>query len=186
MNIKHLDYVSRKLSKILRHDPTPLKMSKDGWIEINDILEHFTITMDDLIYIVDTNDKKRFRISDDETQICANQGHSKNIAIKKELPKLTAIQQDIILYHGTDSNASILIKKDGLKSGTRQHVHWTTNIELAKKRAVQKSVWNKCKPILITLNAKHYLNNKGILYLSDNSVYLTPDINNILLNFIDL
>lgn len=186
MNSKELDYVSRKMSKLLRHDPTPLTITKEGWMSVNDLLAYFNISHEELQYIVETNNKNRFGFNEDETLICANQGHSKNIAINKQLPRITTIQQDLILYHGTDINAVKQINKTGLNPGTRQHVHWTTDIELAKKRANQKSKWNKSKPVLVTLNAKHYLNHKGILYLSDNNVYLTPDVLPLLLNFIEL
>lgn len=172
------------MSKILRHDPTPLTMDSSGWINSIDLINHFNISMDDLIDIVKTNDKQRFRFNDDRSKICANQGHSKGVAEQKELSKMTSLSgEDIILYHGTDAIAAELIKNSYIKSGNRQHVHWTQNLELATKRAKNKAGWNKSKPVLITLEVKKYLNtHKGVLYLSDNNVYLTPEISGQLLN----
>lgn len=181
-----LNKISRKLSKILRHDPYPFKISKDGWVSTKDIIEHYNITLDDLIYIVETNDKKRFSLNEDNTLICANQGHSNGIAENKEYVLITEEPEDLILYHGTDNIAAHLIKNDVLKPGNRQHVHWTPNINLAKKRANQRSTWNNSNPVLITLKIKTYLNNKGKLYLSDNNVYLTPEVKPIFLNFINI
>ena len=181
-----LKRISRKLSKILRHDPTPLTMDKEGWILVDDILNYFDISHDDLVEIVVTNDKQRFRFNDDETKICANQGHSKGIAQDKVLTQVTAVQQDSLLYHGTDADAAEKIKNSHIDTGSRQHVHWTTNLELAKKRAKQKASWNKSTPILVSLPVKRYLNHKGKLYLSDNNVYLTPNVPGHLLNFSEL
>lgn len=181
-----LNKISRKLSKILRHDPYPFTISDEGWVSTDEIIKHYGITLDDLIYIVETNDKKRFSLNEDNTLICANQGHSENIAINKTYNQLTDPDTELILYHGTDDVIAELIKNDVMKTGNRQHVHWTPNINLAKKRANQRSEWNKTKPVLITLKIKTYLNNKGKIFISDNNVYLTPEIKPLFLNFINL
>ncbi len=183
--MERLQKISRKLSKILRHDPYPLSLDKDGWMSCDSILNHYDITMDDLIWIVDNNDKKRFSFNDDETLIRANQGHSAGL-IENILPQITMVQQDFLLYHGTDLKTADLILADCIKPGKREHVHWTKNKDLATKRAKQRQEWNKDKPVLITLSVKKYLNNKGKLYISENDVYLTPEISNIFLNKIEL
>ncbi|TXG80170.1 MAG: RNA 2'-phosphotransferase [Spirochaetes bacterium] len=181
-----LNKISRKLSKILRHDPYPFTISDDGWISTQAIINYYNITLDDLIYIVETNDKKRFSLNDDNTLICANQGHSNGIAENKVFTQITDVETEFVLYHGTDDVIAELIKNDVMKTGKRQHVHWTPNIDLAKKRANQRSEWNKTKPVLITLKIKTYLNNKGKIFISDNNVYLTPEIKTLFLNFINL
>jgi putative RNA 2'-phosphotransferase len=178
----NLDKISRTLSKLLRHDPTPLKLNSDGWMCVDSILNHFNITLIDLKNIVETNDKKRFSFNDDETLICANQGHSSNVAINKKLSQITSIQKTFLLYHGTDQKAHDLIILSSLRAGNRQHVHWTTNLELAQFRANQKAIKNKSTGVIITMDVKNYLSNKGKLYLSDNNVYLTPDVENQFLN----
>lgn len=171
---------------MLRHDPTPLTMDSAGWMMVDDILNHFEISLDDLIEIVDTNDKQRFKLNDDMTKLCANQGHKKGLVPDKKLTQITAVQVDSILYHGTDADAAEKIKNSHIHAGNREYVNWTTNLELATKRAKQKAGWNKSTPVLITLHVKQYLNNKGKLYLSDNNVYNTPNVSARLLNFSDL
>lgn len=181
-----LNKISRKLSKILRHDPYPFTISNDGWVSTDAIIDYYGITLDDLIHIVETNDKKRFSLNHDNSLICANQGHSNGIAENKEFTQITDTETELILYHGTDDVIAELIKTDVMKTGNRQHVHWTPNIELAKKRANQRSQWNNTKPVLINLNIKKYLNNKGKIFISDNNVYLTPEVKPLFLNFINL
>lgn len=72
----YLKRCSRRMSKILRHDPEGLEMDSKGWIKSNDLINHFNISMNDLIEIVDTNDKKRFVFNTDKSLIRAAQGHS--------------------------------------------------------------------------------------------------------------
>lgn len=176
--------ISKRMSKILRHDPHPLIMDSKGWISTTDLINHLNITQEQLQIIVDTNDKKRFMFNDDKTLIRASQGHSHGIAVDKEYPQITALQSSLILYHGTDDATWNLIKNDKIIPGSRQYVHWTANKELAEKRAKQRQYHNKTKPVLITLDAKHYLNAKGKLFLSENEVYLTPEIEGKHLNII--
>jgi len=179
-----LKRISRKMSKLLRHDPTPLSMDSSGWIMSDDILTHFDIELTDLIEIVTTNDKQRFKFNDDKSKICANQGHTKGVVTDKVLTQITAVQVDSILYHGTDAIAAKKIKESHIHTGNREYVNWTSNLELATKRANQKAGWNKSTPVIISLHVKQYLNNNGKLYISDNNVYNTPNVPGNLLNFL--
>lgn len=167
---------SKRMSKILRHDPHPLTMDSKGWVKTEDLLKHLQLTQQQLDTIVETNDKKRFMFNEDKTFIRASQGHSQGVATEKEHAQLTTVQQDFILYHGTDDATWDLIKDDKIIPGSRQYVHWTPNRELAEKRAYQRKFHNKTKPVLITLSVKHYLNLKGKLFIAENEVYLTPEI----------
>ena len=59
---KELVKSSRFLSKILRHNPevVGITLNDKGWASVSEILKILKIKKDDLIEIVDTNDKKRF------------------------------------------------------------------------------------------------------------------------------
>ncbi len=164
------------MSKLLRHDPHPLIMDKEGWVSVLELITHLHISLEDLNTIVETNDKKRFMFNTNKYFIRATQGHSQGVAPDKEYAQITAIQQDFTLYHGTDDMTWNIIKDDKIIPGKRQYVHWTANKQLAEKRATQRQFHNKTKPVLITLQAKSYLNGKGKLYLAENDVYLTPEI----------
>lgn len=105
--------ISKYLSYILRHKPETinLKLDKEGWGDIQYIIDNseMDLSYDKIKEIVDTNDKKRFSISEDGTKIRANQGHTTkdvDIHFKKSIPP-------IILYHGTqESNIPSIMKKD--------------------------------------------------------------------------
>jgi len=176
MNNNILDKKSRKMSKLLRHDPKPLIMDDKGWITAESLCKYLEITQEDLIWIVDNNDKKRFGFNEDKTLIRANQGHSKGIADEKEYTRITALQAELELYHGTDDITADIIKNDKIIAGSRQYVHWSPNIETAIKRARQRAFHNKTSPIVIVLKARNYIHSGGKLLLADNDVYLTPEI----------
>lgn len=171
------------MSKLLRHDPGTLKMDKSGWVDSYELCSHLHIGFDTLENIVETNDKKRFVFNEDKSQIRAAQGHSKGIADNKDYVQITASQADFLLFHGTDSVIAELIKKDMIKSGDRQYVHWSQNIETAKKRANQRAHHNKTQPVIISLNAKSYIHGGGKVFMAENEVYLTPDIDGKILSY---
>lgn len=191
MNTNELEKISRKLSKILRHDPTPLTMDKEGWINVSDLCNHFKITLDELTWIVDNNDKKRFSFNFIDVNMFnisnlalrANQGHSKGVAEDKEFAQLKALQEEKLLYHGTDDVIAALIYKDKIIPGKRQHVHWSANIETAKKRAKQRAYYNRTEPVIIILKACSYIHSGGKIFISENEVYLTPAIDGKILKY---
>lgn len=164
------------MSKLLRHDPDTLEMDKEGWVSSESLIAYLGITADELIDIVTSNDKQRFVLSEDKSKIRAAQGHSKGVADDKEYTRLTQVQTDFDLYHGTDSTAADKIRQTELSPGKRQYVHWTRDLALATKRANQKALWNKAEPCLITLHVKHYLNGGGKLFVAENGVHLTPAV----------
>ena len=82
---KKLKKVSINLSKILRHQAIQRNIHIDdsGWVKLNDILkcnEFKKTSLNDIKYIVDNNEKKRFALElrNDEYFIRANQGHTIN------------------------------------------------------------------------------------------------------------
>ena len=66
--------ISKYLSFILRHQPDSigLTLSDEGWANINELIEKtkkFKLTKASIQTVVDTNDKKRFLISNDGQRI---------------------------------------------------------------------------------------------------------------------
>lgn len=173
---KELQRISRYLSKLLRHDPEELTMDDKGWINVSEILKKFNIKFNDLKLIVDTNDKKRFVFNNDCTKISAAQGHSSNIATEKQYPCITMSQGEFNLYHGTDKLTAEKILASTINTGTRKHVHWTKNVELATKRAEQRKNQTKSEAVFIVLDGKKYMSDGNKIYVSENEVYLTYEI----------
>lgn len=181
MNI--LDKKSRQLSKLLRHDPLPLKMDIRGCIKTVDLCDYLKITMAELEWIVDNNDKKRFTFTVNKSYIRAAQGHSVGIAPDKEYARITALEVELLLYHGTDDVTAEMIKKTFIIPGTREYVHWSSDIHVAVKRARQKAYHSKTSPVIVTLRARSYIHGGGKLLMSENEVYLTSSIKGNILDY---
>lgn len=84
--------LSKKLSWLLRHGARKegLSVSDSGFIKVSDVLQHRAFknnyTINDVIRVVETNDKQRFAIKyndNNELEICANQGHSIKVSHEK-------------------------------------------------------------------------------------------------------
>jgi putative RNA 2'-phosphotransferase len=175
---KILDKKSRTLVKILRHNPGELIMDEFGWILVKDILKHLSLTISELTDIVESNDKQRFSFDTYKLKIRADQGHSDGIAKSLNFDILDVSVNDIFLYHGTNTYVCDLIMKSEIIKGLRNHVHWTTNKDLAIKRAKQKSK-DDTEPVLIILDHVKYIkaSKENVILISKNNVYLTNNIN---------
>ena len=80
---KKLKRVSMSLSKILRNQAVNrnIKIDQGGWIKLDEIMklnEFKNINFDEIMYIVENNNKKRFSLEtrNGKMYIRANQGHS--------------------------------------------------------------------------------------------------------------
>ncbi|GAB2875473.1 hypothetical protein GCM10027044_42690 [Hymenobacter ruber] len=70
---------SKLLSLVLRHDPAHIGITLDeqGWVAVPELLAHLAqhqqpLTLEQLVYIVETNAKQRFRFNDDRSRIRAS------------------------------------------------------------------------------------------------------------------
>ncbi len=86
---KQLIKISKFMSYVLRHKPGAigLKLDQDGWAGIEELIRlapksGIALTRELLQEVVDTNDKKRFAISEDGVKVRASQGHSIAIDLK--------------------------------------------------------------------------------------------------------
>jgi putative RNA 2'-phosphotransferase len=117
--------LSKFLSLVLRHNPGAIGIALDphGWVDIDELLaaaqrrgtalDHAT-----LLRIVAENEKRRFALSDDGRRIRASQGHS--VAVDLGLEPAAPPE---LLYHGTATRFLDSIRREGLRPGSRQHVH---------------------------------------------------------------
>ena len=171
--MKSLIKTSRYLSKLLRHNPEDLKMDKKGYVLTTDILDKLNITLEELKYIVDNNDKKRFSFNEDLSKIRASQGHSLNVDV--ELERLNTkhfLDRKIeFLYHGTVERNLESISNSGLKKMKRNHVHLSIDEKTASK--VGKRYGDDL--IILKINWKSLIMEQNI-YISKNGVYLTDDV----------
>ncbi|SFU66804.1 putative RNA 2'-phosphotransferase [Pustulibacterium marinum] len=173
MNSKKAQKISKYLSLILRHQPEVIGISLDenGWANTQELLTNiqsdtFQLTLEELKWVVDNSDKKRFVLSPNDEKIRANQGHSVNIDLG-----LVAKVPPEILYHGTAERNIASIKKQGLLKGQRHHVHLSNNTETAIAVGQRYG-----KPILLEIAADE-MHKAGIAFFqSENGVWLTEHV----------
>jgi putative RNA 2'-phosphotransferase len=165
--------LSRFLSLVLRHDPgcIGLTLDKHGWAGVGDLVagahQHgIDISEAQLEEVVANNDKKRFAFSPDHLRIRASQGHSVDIDLGLP-PRIPPT----ILYHGTSVRFLDRIKKEGLNSQRRRHVH------LSKDKATALSVGQRHgKPVIMTIRTGDMHKAGSVFYMSDNGVWLTSTV----------
>lgn len=174
--------ISKFLSLVLRHKPETIGLTLDpaGWALVPELLEACArhgkpLTRTDLLIIVETSDKQRFKLSNDQLRIRANQGHSINVQLgyQAQIPPTK-------LYHGTASRFVDSIEKSGLIKGKRHHVHLTTNIDTA--RAVGSRYG---EPVLVCVDAGAMHDDGFAFFVSDNGVWLTEHVPTKYLTFGD-
>ncbi len=166
--------ISKFLSYVLRHHPESIGIQLDsqGWANIDTLLaqaqqHNRTISREQLLKVVATNPKKRFTLSDDQTQIRAAQGHSTaQVAIAHN-----PIQPPDTLYHGTATRFLDSICSQGLIAGSRHHVHLSADIPAAQKVGQRHG-----KPIVLRIHAAAMHAAGHAFYLSDNQVWLTDHV----------
>lgn len=167
---KELKNISKLMSLVLRHKPNEIGLTLDnnGWANVNELISEINIkgyqlTYDLLQVIVETNDKKRFALSNDKTLIRANQGHSIDVDVN-----LIETTPPEILFHGTAIKYIDSIKASGIQKQSRQHVHLSKDIETAKTVGSRHG-----KPLVLFIDSKQMVTDGFKFYLSENNVWLT-------------
>ncbi len=166
-----LTETSKYLAYILRHRPdvAGISLDKEGWCDVEELLQKTKITRGVLYDIVDGDDKQRYTFSPDGKKVRANQGHSAKgvkLTFKREVPPT-------VLYHGTSEKALMTIMKEGLKPMNRHHVHLSADVEVAKSVAGRR----KGDVTILTVDAKRMLTDGHKFFLSDNGVWLVDAVN---------
>jgi len=170
-DVKELKNVSKYLSFILRHKPDAidLQLDESGWANIEELIKKtsdFHLHLDLLQLVVETNDKQRFKISDDGFFIKANQGHSIDVVFD-----LKVIVPPSILLHGTAMRFIDSIKEAGLKKQKRHHVH------LSENESVAEAVGQRYgKPFVLQIDSQQMHSDEFKFYKTDNNVWLVDSV----------
>jgi putative RNA 2'-phosphotransferase len=172
---KSLVRKSVRLSDLLRHSADKEHLARDvhGWIDVDLLLEHMAKTgtdmsMDELRLIVSENDKKRFAFSGDSKKIRALQGHTMKVDLQ-----LTVKVPPPKLYHGTLSSKIGSIRKHGLLPGDRHDVHLSADQETAVNVASRRK---NGVPVILVINTSGMLKDGVKFKISDNGVWLVPEV----------
>ena len=189
-NNKQIDMkkVSQTMSWILRHgiNELGLKIDELGRIPLNTLLKQKQIRdlgCDEelIINIVDTSDKKRFRL--DEVNgvwmIGANQGHSKEIGEQINTDKLMEkITEPVELcVHGTYTKFINSIKQSGLNKMSRTHIHMATGYP-SDSQVISGA--RGSSEVFIVIDMEKALADGIEFYRSANGVILTSGVNGVL------
>lgn len=162
--------MSKFLSLVLRHNPGKIGLTLDpqGWVAVDELLaaaNQHGVPLDraTLQVIVETNDKRRFALSDDGLRIRASQGHS--VAVDLALDPITPPE---LLYHGTAAHSAPSILREGIQKRSRQHVHLSpdhaTAVQVGRRHG---------SPVVLTVRAGAMAAAGHLFYRSANGVWLT-------------
>ena len=159
---------SKFLSYILRHKPESigLTLNQEGWGVISDIVNLSNTSTSEIINAVNTCEKQRFELSDNQLMIRANQGHSFKVDLG-----LDVLSPPDILYHGTATRFIDSILSSGLMPQSRQHVHLSDNVVTAANVGRRHG---KVAILHIDAGTMHQAGLK--FYKSKNGVWLTDAV----------
>ena len=170
---KELVRKSKFLSLILRHEPHRVGLQPDaaGWVPASELLaavnrHGVSLTLEQLKQVVATNDKKRFKFSEDGSRIRASQGHSIEVDLQYE-----SQTPPELLYHGTPERFVASIRASGLIKGQRHHVHLSPDPQTALKVGQRRG-----RPVVLTIRSGEMHRQGHLFYLSANGVWLTDEV----------
>jgi len=165
---------SKFLSLILRHAPETIGLALDanGWAEVDQLLAQaashgYAISREQLNEVVANDSKTRYAFSIDGQRIRANQGHSL-AAVDIGLPPA---MPPAVLYHGTASRFVAAIREQGLRPGSRNHVHLSATEDTAVMVGARHG-----KPVALTIDAAAMQAQGHVFHVSANGVWLTDAV----------
>lgn len=170
---KDLIKISCYICLLLRHKPEAagLTIDEHGWVDVKELIEGVSatkapLTIEELEYIVDTDDKGRYSFNEDKTLIRANQGHS--IPVDVELDEVTPPD---VLWHGTGEKYINSIESIGIIPKSRLYVHLSADYETAVAVGSRHG-----KPVVYQVNAIEMSKEGYKFFLSKNKVWLTKKV----------
>ncbi|MEV6606425.1 RNA 2'-phosphotransferase [Kutzneria sp. NPDC051319] len=168
MNDKDMIRISKRLSRHLRHAPDEIgiRLTTDGWTEVDGLLAALNITREQLDHVVTSNDKRRFAFDDTGARIRANQGHT--VPVELDLPVATP---PATLYHGTVAKFLDAIMTEGLRPMARHDVHLSPDVPTAVKVGARRG-----KPVVLAVDAARMQADGHVFRLSANGVWLTGHV----------
>lgn len=165
--------LSKKLSKVLRHDAERLKLQLDaeGYVAVSELLRSAPFrgahtTLDELQAVVAECPKQRFslQVRDGAFFIRANQGHSIAVNEDKLLTPLTSAPP--LVFHGTYHAPLAAITTQGLSRMSRTHIHFATGFDAVS------GIRASCT-VLIVVDVRRALADGLKFFTSANGVVLT-------------
>jgi putative RNA 2'-phosphotransferase len=170
MTDKERTHIGKFMSLVLRHEPQAIgaKLDVDGWLPLETLVNGMqktypSITVQNIVEIVESSDKKRFQFSESRSHIRAVQGHS--VAIEGSTVQLAEAPE--YLYHGTAISKVVTIQSEGLKPMSRIHVHLSADRETAIIVGRRHG-----KPAVFQVNSAVAKSDGVQFFLAENGVWL--------------
>lgn len=168
-----LKRTSKFLSLVLRHKPEAAHVTLDahGWVAVEALIHgahEAGVALDRALLeeVVRTSDKQRFAFSADGQRIRANQGHSVRIDLQ-----LSPVQPPPMLFHGTATRFLASIRTHGLRPGSRQHLHLSSDAATATRVGQRHGT-----PVVLMVRAEAMHAAGHRFYQSANGVWLTDSV----------
>lgn len=146
---------SSTLAYYLRHDIN-YDFDPKGWRTVQNLCDKIGLSVEELINIVETDQKGRFEFDEKMTKVRALYGHSIDV-----YPDLKISTPPEILYHGTSIDRVKPILSEGLKPMRRKYVHLSTDIEAALKVGKRHG-----EPVVFILDTLLMVKSGYVFYLS--------------------
>jgi putative RNA 2'-phosphotransferase len=164
--------LSKRMSRVLRHDPGRVGLTLDpgGWVPVDEFLAALGIERAELDAVVASNDKQRYaveRAADGVERIRANQGHSVPVELG-----LGEVPPPDVLFHGTSVAALDSITQTGINRGGRHHVHLSADTDTAWRVGARRAGG----VVVIAIDAAAMARDGHTFYRSTNGVWLTDEV----------
>ncbi len=169
--MSRLVQTSKFLSFVLRHQPEAIGLALDaeGWGRVEDLItgaarQGRQLSRALVEQVVAANDKKRFELSADGRRIRAVQGHSTRGVDRQFEP----VQPPDVLFHGTASRFVAAISREGIKPGSRHHVHLSADEQTARAVGLRYGL-----PVVLVVDAARMHAQGFVFHQAENGVWLT-------------
>lgn len=163
----------RLLARLLRHEPETIGLSLDaaGWADLDALLRlarraGHPLTREMVLAEVETNDKRRFALSEDGRRIRASQGHSIEVDLGLA-PKAPPAR----LWHGTARASLDAIFSEGLRPMKRRHVHLSRDQETALRVGSRHG-----RAVVLAVDAAAMAAAGHVFVQAENGVWLTDAV----------
>jgi putative RNA 2'-phosphotransferase len=162
---------SKLMAYVLRHDPDSLGLTlgEGGWVSVDALLagaaEHGRRLNAGLVdRVLAAPGKKRYEVRDG--MIRAAQGHSVQVDLG-----LAPVQPPPMLYHGTVERFLDPIVADGLRPGSRTHVHLSADTETATAVGARRG-----RPVVLLVDSAAMSAAGHEFFQATNGVWLTAHV----------
>lgn len=176
-----LKEISHALSRTLRHvgRSQGFNISDDGYVAIEELLNYepykrkYNLIREDVLAVVELNDKKRFELSANGTRVRACQGHSFDVDVG--LKRLAEDELPRHIIHGTTVEAWNKIKIKGLSKMSRLHIHMAAGLHDMVTSGIRKS-----SNVYIYIDGRSALRDGVEFFESSNGVILSSGIDGVI------